>query len=96
MPCPVSPMSSVRNLLLAAVLLHAALPLSAQEAAKSVAQKASAVAEKTANAVKRGVDKASSAVQYGGKKTSEAIHRGAKKVGVPSTPASSPDPQSTR
>lgn len=74
------------------VLTSAAAPTFAQEAARSVAAKASAVADKTANSVKRGVDKASSAVQHGGKKTSEAVHRGGKKIGVPTTPASSPQP----
>jgi butyrate kinase len=74
------------------VLTNVTAPVHAQEAAKSATAKASAVADKTARAVKRDVDKASSAVQHGGKKTSEAVHRGGKKVGVPTTPASSPQP----
>jgi hypothetical protein len=74
------------------VLANAAGPAFAQEAARSAAAKASAVADKTAHAVKRGVDKTSSAVQHGGKKTSEAIRRGGNKIGLPMTPASSPQP----
>ena len=79
------------------VLTNTTAPAHAQEAVKAAAAKASAVADKTAHAVKRGVDTASSAVQHGGKKTSEAVHRGAKKIGVPSTPASAtPPPQTTK
>jgi butyrate kinase len=79
------------------VLASTAAPAHAQEAARRVATKASAVADKTARVVKHGVDKASSAVQHGGKKTSEAVHRAGKTVGVPTTPASAtPPPQTSK
>jgi hypothetical protein len=71
-------------------LISAGAPSYAQEAVKSTIAKASAVHDKTVNAVKHGVDKAGSAVQHAGKKTSAAIQRGADKIGVPSRPASSP------
>jgi hypothetical protein len=76
-------------------LASAGTPSHAQEAVKSTISKASAVHDKTVNAVKRGVDKNGSAVQHAGRKTSEAIQRGADKIGVPSRPVSSPGAPTT-
>jgi len=73
-----------------AALATVALPANAAQSASSVAGKASAVAQKTEDAVKHGVKKAASAVEHGAKKTGEAVNRGAKKIGLPTTPASSP------
>ena len=93
---PVIPLMRRIGIGVATALLAAGAFAGATETAQSTANKASGVAHKSENAVKRGLNAAGSGVERGAKAAGNAATKVAQKVGIPGAGASSPQPPQSK
>jgi hypothetical protein len=93
---PVVPLLRRIGIGLTIALLAVGAFAGATEKAQSTANKASGVAYKSENAVKRGLNAVGSGVERGAKAAGNAATKVAKKAGIPGAGASSPQPPQSK